>query len=115
MSSAQLELHKGMVAYCSVLQAQEEVMLCGLCSWSLHCSVWPLCDSLGWFPSPLPLLVSWLSPGSRQEAALTQAASDPHRLQSSVAFNRKRAALWGQKLYFPHDMVCSEESAHLSC
>lgn len=37
MGSAQRELHKYVVAYCSVLQAQEEVMLCDLCSWSLHC------------------------------------------------------------------------------
>lgn len=76
-------------------------------------SEWSSCDSLGWFPLLFSLLVSCLPTGSRQEAALTQPASEPRRLWSSVPLKGKGAALWGQELHFSHDMVCSEESACL--
>lgn len=108
-----LELYKLVVRYCSVLEVQEEITLCFVALKPPLYFEWTLCDSLAWFPSPFLLLVSWLPTGSRQEATLTQPASDPCRLWSSVPSKRKRAVLWGQKLYFSHDMVCSEESACL--
>lgn len=76
-------------------------------------SEWTSCDSLGWFLSSFSLLVSHLPTESGQEATLTQPPSAPCRLWSSVPSKGKRAALWGQKLHFSHDMVCSEESACL--
>lgn len=37
LGCAKLGLHILVIAYGSVLQVQEEIMLCALCLWSLHC------------------------------------------------------------------------------
>lgn len=41
------------------------------------------------------------SRGEQAGSSSDTAASDPHRLWSSVPFKRKRAALWGQNFTFP--------------
>lgn len=66
--SGRLELYKLVVRYCSVLEVQEEITLCFVALKPPLYFEWTLCDSLGWFPSPFSLLVSWLPTGSRQEA-----------------------------------------------
>lgn len=76
------------------------------------CSEQTPCDS--WVaPFTVLTLGELASLGEQAGSNSDTVASDPRRLWSSVPFKRKRAALWGQKLYFSHDVVCSEESAGL--
>lgn len=93
VGSGRMEPHKLGVRYYSVLEVQEEIMLCFVALKPSLYSGGTLCDSLDWFPSLFSFLVSWLPTGSRQEVMLTQLGWDSCRLWSSVPSERKSCAL----------------------